>query len=138
MKNPYLYGYLPFITIILFSFSFSMLAISESLQLLRAIGVYNGMREFLSDLELRFVLLIVFVLLFFMIFSALKLIGETIHELGMLFFSKDKEGQTIHAARGGYVIFFGSICFGNRESILTDFSRHLYVHDFLLFYLQRL
>lgn len=106
MKNPYLYGYLPFITIILFSFSFSMLAISESLQLLRAIGVYNGMREFLSDLELRFVLLIVFVLLFFMIFSALKLIGETIHELGMLFFSKDKEGQTIHAARGGYVIFF--------------------------------
>mgnify|MGYP003547181927 FL=1 len=41
-----------------------------------------------------------------MIFSALKLIGETIHELGMLFFSKDKEGQTIHAARGGYVIFF--------------------------------
>lgn len=106
MKNPYLYGYLPLITIILFSFSFGIFAVSESLQLFHAIGVYNGMREFLSDLELRFVLLIVFALLFFMLFSALKLIGETIHEVGMLFFSKDKDGQSIHAARGGYVIFF--------------------------------
>ncbi|AMO86461.1 YufK family protein [Solibacillus sp. FSL W7-1472] len=127
MKNPYLYGYLPFITIILFSFSFSMLAISESLQLLHAIGVYNGMREFLSDLELRFVLLIVFVLLFFMIFSALKLIGETIHELGMLFFSKDKEGQTIHAARGGYVIFF----FGAFASVIGSQSLLILVGIFV-------
>ena len=128
MKNPYLYGYLPLITIILFSFSFSMFAISESLQLLYAIGVYNGMREFLSDLELRFVLLIVFALLFFMLFSALKLIGETIHELGMLFFSKDKEGQTIHAARGGYVIFF----FGAFASIIGFQSLPILVIVFLI------
>lgn len=128
MKNPYLYGYLPLITIILFSFSFSMFAISESLQLLHAIGVYNGMREFLSDLELRFVLLIVFALLFFMLFSALKLIGETIHELGMLFFSKDKEGQTIHVARGGYVIFF----FGAFASIIGFQSLPILVIVFLI------
>lgn len=128
MKNPYLYGYLPFITIILFSFSFSMFAITESLQLLHAIGVYNGMREFLSDLELRFVLLIVFALLFFMMFSALKLIGETIHELGMLFFSKDKEGQTIHAARGGYVIYF----FGAFASVIGIQSLPILVGIFIL------
>lgn len=106
MKNPYLYGYLPLFTILLFSFTFGLFAVSESLQLFHAIGVYNGMREFLSDLELRLALLIVFALLFFMLFSALKLIGETIHELGMLFFSKDKKGETINVARGGYVIFF--------------------------------
>ena len=41
-----------------------------------------------------------------MLFSALKLIGETIHELGMLFFSKDQNGETMSIARGGYVIFF--------------------------------
>ena len=41
-----------------------------------------------------------------MLFSALKLIGETIHELGMLFFSKDQNGETMNVARGGYVIFF--------------------------------
>lgn len=106
MKNPYLYGYLPFITTILFSLTFGIFAVTESMDLLHAIGVYDGMREFLTDLQLRMFLLIFFALLFFMLFAALKLIGETIHELGMLFFSKDKEGETIHAARGGYVIFF--------------------------------
>ena len=64
-------------------------------------SVYNGMREFLSDFEIRVFLLIVSALLFFMVFSALKLIGETIHELAMLFFSKDRDGETIHIARGG-------------------------------------
>lgn len=106
MKNPYLYGYLPFITVILLSLTFGLYATSEAMGLFQSIGVYNGMQEFLSDAEIRFFILIVSALFFFMIFSALKLIGETIHELGMLFFSKDSEGETIHAARGGYVIFF--------------------------------
>lgn len=106
MKNPYLYGYLPLITILLFSLTFGIFAVTESIELFAAIGVYNGMREFLSDLELRFVLLIVFALCFFMLFSALKLIAETVHEIGMLFFSKDKAGETISVARGGYVVFF--------------------------------
>ena len=128
MKNPYLYGYLPLITIILFSFTFGLFAVSESLQLFQAIGVYNGMREFLSDLELRFLLLIVCALIFFMAFSALKLIGETIHELGMLFFSKDKEGQTIHAARGGYVIFF----FGAFASVIGIQSSMVLVTIFIV------
>lgn len=88
MKNPYIYGYLPLITILLFSLTFGMYAVGESLQIFRAIGVYSGMREFLSDVELRVFLLIVFAVVFFMLFSALKLVGETIHELGMLFFQK--------------------------------------------------
>ena len=110
MKNPYLFGYLPLITIILFSLTFGMYAVSQSMELFNSIGVYNGMREFLSDFEIRVFLLIVSALLFFMMFSAFKLIGETIHELAMLFFSKDRDGETIHIARGGYVIFFiGSV-----------------------------
>ncbi|KOS63938.1 DUF5366 family protein [Lysinibacillus sp. FJAT-14222] len=111
MKNPYIYGYLPLITILLFSLTFGMYAVSESLQVFHAIGVYSGMREFLSDFELRVFLLIVFAVIFFMLFSALKLVGETIHELGMLFFSKDNEGATVNQARGGYIILFvGAIC----------------------------
>lgn len=105
MKNPYLYGYLPLLTIIFFSLSFGIYTVSQSIELFSKIGIYDGMREFLSDVELRTLLLIVFSLCFFMIFSAFKLIGETIHETGMLFFSKDREGETIHTARGGYVIF---------------------------------
>ena len=106
MKNPYLFGYVPFITVVLFSLTFGIYAVFQSMDLFHAIGVYNGMREFLSDFEIKVFLLIVSALLFFMIFSALKLIGETIHELAMLFFSKDRDGETIHIARGGYVIFF--------------------------------
>lgn len=106
MKNPYLYGYLPLITILLFSLTFGMYAVGVALQLFQSIGVYAGLREFLSDFELRIVLLIIFALLFFMVFSALKLIGETIHELGMLFFSKDNEGETMTQARGGYIVLF--------------------------------
>ncbi|PKC51699.1 hypothetical protein RhiirA1_483179 [Rhizophagus irregularis] len=47
---------------------------------------------------------------------ALKLIGETIHEVGMLFFSRDNNGQTISVARGGYVIFF----FGSLLSFIDE------------------
>lgn len=106
MKNPYLYGYLPLITILLFSTTFGIFAVTESLTLFKAIGVYAGMREFLSDFELRILLLVFFAFLFFMVFSALKLIGETIHEVGLLFFSKDQSGESMSTARGGYVIFF--------------------------------
>ncbi|MGE7112415.1 DUF5366 family protein [Lysinibacillus sp. NPDC047702] len=111
MRNPYIYGYLPLITILLFSLTFGMYAVGESLQIFRSIGVYSGMREFLSDFELRVFLLIVFAMIFFMVFSALKLVGETIHELGMLFFSKDQDGATVSQARGGFIILFvGAIC----------------------------
>ncbi|MFJ7731771.1 DUF5366 family protein [Lysinibacillus sp. NPDC097231] len=111
MRNPYIYGYLPLITILLFSLTFGMYAVSESLQVFHSIGVYSGMREFLSDFELRVFLLIVFAVIFFMLFSALKLVGETIHELGMLFFSKDNDGTTVSQARSGYIILFvGAIC----------------------------
>ena len=111
MKNPYIYGYLPLITILLFSLTFGMYAVGESLQIIREIGVYSRMREFLSDVELRVFLLIVFAVVFFMLFSALKLVGETIHELGMLFFSKDNDGATVSQARGGYIILFiGAMC----------------------------
>ena len=106
MKNPYLYGYLPLFTVLLFSLTFGIYAVTESMEFLQGIGVYAGMREFLSDTELKVFLLILFSLCFFMLFSALKLIGETVHELGMLFFSKDYKGETMSVARGGYVIFF--------------------------------
>lgn len=106
MKNPYVYGYLPLITIILFSLTFGLYTVSESIEVSKSIGVYTGMREFLSEIQLRVFLLIVFALCFFMLFSALKLIGETIHELAMLFFSKDIDGKTVAEARGGNVIFF--------------------------------
>lgn len=106
MKNPYIYGYLPLITIILFSLTFGLYSVTESVILFKKIGVYAGVREFMSEIQLRILLLIIIATIYFMIFSALKLIGETIHEMGMLFFSKDVDGKGMLALRGGNVIFF--------------------------------
>ena len=106
MKNPYIFGYLPFVTIILFSLTFGVFTVGPSIDLFKEIGLYSGMREFLTDLQLRLFLLIIYMLLFFMVFAALKLIAETIHETAMLLFSKDEEGSSYHQARGGNVIYF--------------------------------
>ena len=61
MKNPYLFGFLPLITILLFSMTFGLFAVNESLLLFKKIGVYAAMSEFLSDAELRVFLFICFV-----------------------------------------------------------------------------
>lgn len=110
MGNPYLFGYLPFITVLLYSSVFGVYSVGISIELFYTIGLYEGMREFLSDIQLRLFLLVVYALFFFMFFSALKLIGETIHNSAMLFFSKDLEGKSYVEARAGSVIYFvGSI-----------------------------
>ena len=106
MKNPYIFGYLPFVTIVLFSLTFGVYTVGLSVELFKGIGLYAGMREFLTDIQLRIFLLVIYALLFFMVFSALKLIAETIHETAMLFFSKDVEGKSYSEARGGNVIYF--------------------------------
>ncbi|MER2090382.1 MAG: DUF5366 family protein, partial [Sporosarcina sp.] len=137
MKNPYLFGYLPFVTIVLFSLTFGVYTVGVSVELFKGIGLYAGMREFLTDIQLRIFLLIIYGLLFFMLFSALKLIAETIHETAMLFFSKDVEGESYSKARGGNVIyFFGALASaGGIHSIilliaiflLTTFVYFIYV-----------
>ena len=106
MKNPYIYGYLPFVTIVLFSLTFGVYTVGLSVELFKEIGLYAGMREFLTDIQLRMFLLVIYALLFFMVFSALKLIAETIHETAMLFFSKDVQGESYSEAKGGNVIYF--------------------------------
>ncbi|MEK4404588.1 MULTISPECIES: YufK family protein [Sporosarcina] len=137
MKNPYIFGYLPFVTIVLFSLTFGVYTVGVSVELFKGIGLYAGMREFLTDIQLRIFLLVIYALLFFMVFSALKLIAETIHETAMLFFSKDVEGKSYSEARGGNVIyFFGALAsVGGINSIslltavflLTTFIYFVYV-----------
>ena len=53
MKNPYLFGYLPFVSICLFSLTFGVYTVGLSVDLFKEIGLYAGMREFLTDFQLR-------------------------------------------------------------------------------------
>ncbi|MCA1055583.1 YufK family protein [Rossellomorea aquimaris] len=106
MKNTYLTSYLPLFSILLFSLTFSVYGVDVFVDLFKKIGVYPGMREFLSDIELKFVLLILLMIVFFMVFAALKLIAETINGVSMLFFSKESEGQLYNRVRSGSMIYF--------------------------------
>ncbi|WP_227397126.1 DUF5366 family protein [Jeotgalibacillus aurantiacus] len=110
MKNTYLTGYLPLFSILLFSLSFSVYGVGVLTELFKGIGIYAGMREFLSELELKLFVLILLMIICFMILAALKLIAETINEVSLLFFSRDKEGEALTKVRAGSLIyFFGSL-----------------------------
>ncbi|WP_252183704.1 DUF5366 family protein [Rossellomorea vietnamensis] len=106
MRNTYLTGYLPLFSILLFSLTFSVYGVDVFVDLFKKIGVYPGMREFLSDLELKFILLILLMIVCFMVFAALKLIAETINEVSLLFFSQDNEGEILHRVRSGSMVYF--------------------------------
>lgn len=110
MKNTYLMSYFPLVSIILFSLSLAMLVEVKLLQILRETGIYNGMQEFFSESGIKLSLLLLLLIVFFMVFAALKLIANTINELSLLFFSKDFEGDSLKLVRKGAIIYFiGSI-----------------------------
>lgn len=106
MKNTYLTGYLPLFSILMFSLTFSVYGVGVSIELFKGIGIYAGMREFLSDIQLKLFILILLMIIFFMIFAALKLIAETINEVSLLFFSRDQEGKALQQIRSGSIIYF--------------------------------
>jgi Family of unknown function (DUF5366) len=105
MKNTYLIGYFPLISIILFSLSFAIYGEMEALILLKNIGVYYGMREFFSVTGIKLSLLLAAFICVFTLFAALKLISDTILEFSLLFFSKDSEGDSLKSVRKVSVIY---------------------------------
>lgn len=128
MKNPYIFGFMPLATIVLFSLTFGLYSVTEAISFFKGIGLYTGMREFLSDFQLRIFLLIMLSFSFFMVFSALKLIAETIHDIAMLFFSKDVSGEGFRDARSGNVIYF----IGSMLSVIGIQSLEILIGIFLL------
>jgi hypothetical protein len=110
MKNTYVTSYFPLVSILLFSLSFAMLVEVHLFKFLNATGIYIGMLEFFSRSGIKLALLILLLVVFFMVFAALKLIADTINELSLLFFSKDFNGESLKAVRSGAIIYLsGSI-----------------------------
>ena len=105
MKNTYFIGYFPFIAIVLFSLSFAIYCEVQVLDLFVHVGLYQGMLEFFSETGIKMALLVVLVLLFFMLFAALKLISDTIIEVSLLLFSKDSEGTGLKSIRMGAILY---------------------------------
>ncbi|MEI5907791.1 DUF5366 family protein [Bacillus spongiae] len=105
MKNTYLTGYFPLFSILMFSLTFAVFGAEVFVALFKGIGIYAGMREFLSDIQLKLFVLILLMAGFFMVFAALKLIAETINEISLLFFSKDSSGEALQKVRSLSTIY---------------------------------
>ncbi|WP_348639474.1 DUF5366 family protein [Salibacterium salarium] len=111
MRNTYLTSHFPLFSILLFSISFSLYFEKKLTAWLMNIGLYKGMLEFFSETGIQLTLLFFLVLFFFMIFSALKLIVDTVMELSLLFFSQDVEGNELQKIRGGtWIYLIASVC----------------------------
>ncbi|WP_317949712.1 DUF5366 family protein, partial [Rossellomorea marisflavi] len=67
MKNTYLTSYLPILSILLFSLTFSVYGVGVFETLSKKIGVYAGMSEFLSEMQLKLAILVLLMMVFFMI-----------------------------------------------------------------------
>lgn len=105
MKNTYFTSYFPLITILLFSTSLSISTVMIVIDYLQVLGIYDGMLEFFSNNGIKLAFFILFALIYFMIFSALKLIANTVTELSLLFFSKDVAGENLTKIRGGSAFY---------------------------------
>ncbi|HZG71837.1 MAG TPA: DUF5366 family protein, partial [Chondromyces sp.] len=101
IKNTYLTGYLPFVSILLFSLSLSIFIQSVAINLLKKVGLYAGVLELFTETELKLAVILAMTVLFFMVFSALKVLADTVNELSLLFFSKDSEGELLKKVRTG-------------------------------------
>lgn len=118
MKNTYFTSYFPLLAILLFSLSLSIRVEMTVIELLKNAGIYEGMKEFFSDGGIQLALLVLLLVLFFMVFAALKLIANTINELSLLFFSKESEGDSLKQIRSGSSIYF----IGGALSLLSLYS----------------
>lgn len=105
MKNTYLTGYFPLISILLFSSAFSIFTVGITTDFLTQAGILKGMLEFFSEQGIRLALFVAFALVYFMILSALKLIADTVLELALLFFAKDPEGENLKKIRIASVVY---------------------------------
>ncbi|ARK29100.1 DUF5366 family protein [Halalkalibacter krulwichiae] len=108
MSNRYITSHFPLISILLYSLAFAIFSQGFILTQLVDLGIYNGMLEFISESGIKITILFLMQLFFFMVFSALKLIADTMIELSMLFFSKDEEGNELNKVRAGSWIFLAS------------------------------
>ncbi|MFY2157201.1 DUF5366 family protein [Cytobacillus firmus] len=118
MKNTYLTSYFPLLAIIMFSTSLALKTQMELVYFLKKTGIYQGMLEFFSESGVKLSLTILLLVLFFMVFAALKLVADTINGLSLLFFSKDLQGESLTKARQGSAIYF----IGGALSLLSLYS----------------
>ncbi|KUP05346.1 hypothetical protein Q75_12545 [Bacillus coahuilensis p1.1.43] len=98
MRNAFVTSYVPLLSILLFSLSYSIYVIGKVKEFLRGIGLYQGMSQFLSEVQLTVLLIASSMTFFFMLLSAFKLIAETINGLSFLFFVDSRDELNLYTS----------------------------------------
>ncbi|MDQ0247237.1 hypothetical protein J2S09_004886 [Bacillus fengqiuensis] len=104
-KNKYIMSYVPLLTIVLFSMSLGIYLSFFFIDLSQSLGIYEGLRLFFSTRELTVTLFLLLSFFFFMLFAALKLIGDTLMGMSLFLFSKEQVEEETEKIHKGTVIF---------------------------------
>ncbi|WP_312451478.1 DUF5366 family protein [Exiguobacterium sp.] len=118
--NVYLLSYAPLISILLFSTSLAIATTELALHWLDQVGVYDELLQLLTARDTKLVVWLGFLIVYFMIFSSLKLLSDTINQLGFAFFIKEQEGTTLGMLRPGSILLLvgGCVSFAFMTSFL--------------------
>lgn len=108
--NVYVLSYAPLISILLFSTSLAIATSELALSWLKDVGVYNELLQILSARDTKLLVWLGFLIVYFMIFSTLKLISDTINQLGFAFFIKEQIGTTLSMLRPGSILLLVGGC----------------------------
>ncbi|MFN4215161.1 MULTISPECIES: DUF5366 family protein [Exiguobacterium] len=103
--NVYLLSYAPLIGIILFSMSLAIATSEYVIAWMTRVGVYSEIIALLSVQETKVLVLVVFFTIYFMLFSAFKLVADTFNQLGFAFFARETNGSSLHRLKPGATIF---------------------------------
>lgn len=108
--NVYLLSYAPLISILLFSTSLAIATSELALMWLNDVGVYDELLQILTARNTKLLVWLGFLIIYFMIFSSLKLISDTINQLGFAFFIKEQVGTTLSMLRPGSILLLVGGC----------------------------
>ncbi|WP_062197471.1 DUF5366 family protein [Massilibacterium senegalense] len=108
--NVHTFSYFPFFVVLLFSIAFALNLRVLATKELKDAALYEGIIEIMPEQKFQSLLLVGLLLVLFMVFSMLKLLGETSLRLSLLLFAKDQTGYTIQRMQSGFwVLLAGGV-----------------------------
>jgi hypothetical protein len=110
MKSKYITSYFPLLSIILFSMALGIYLSFFFMDLFQSLGIYEGLSIFFSKKELTLTLFSLLSFFFFMVFAALKLIGDTLMDISLFLFSKKQDEEEPYPMnKGTFLFLMGSV-----------------------------
>jgi hypothetical protein len=107
-----------------FGISFTLFFFQLAINFISKLGMLEPLKGIMPEKDIRILLFLGILFVIFAIFSALKVLGQTIWEMGLLFFSKDEAGADLIVSKKISYLFVigGLISVPLNSSILISIS----------------